>query len=71
MTLRIALLGFGIVAQGLTGIPRDKGKALQSSIGFDGRIVAISDPMKGSLYHPEGLDLNQALKVCKRHGKRI
>lgn len=69
MAHRIALLGFGVVGQGLAEILRDKGQALRSSLGFDGKIVAISDPRKGSLYHPEGLDLDQALKAVKDTGK--
>ncbi|RNB84560.1 homoserine dehydrogenase [Brevibacillus fluminis] len=68
MEHRIALLGFGVVGQGLAEILRDKSYALRSGLGFDGLIVAISDPMKGSLYHPEGLDLSQALKAVKDTG---
>jgi homoserine dehydrogenase len=69
MEHKIALLGFGTVGQGLAEILLEKGEALSSGVGFDGKIVAISDMLKGSLYHPEGLDLAQALKVVRETGK--
>ncbi|MEW9667445.1 homoserine dehydrogenase [Ammoniphilus sp. 3BR4] len=69
MAHNIALLGFGVVGQGLVEIIRDKGTALQQELGFDAKIVAISDLMKGSLYHPKGLDLNAALDAVKETGK--
>ena len=69
MTQKIALLGFGVVGQGLAEILQDKGESLRSELGFDAKIVAISDVMKGSLYHPEGLDISQVLQVVKETGK--
>lgn len=69
MTHKIALLGFGVVGQGLAEILQDKGESLRSELGFDAKIVAISDVMKGSLYHPEGLDISQVLQVVKETGK--
>lgn len=69
MTHKIALLGFGVVGQGLAEILQDKGESLHSELGFDAKIVAISDVMKGSLYHPEGLDISQVLQVVKETGK--
>lgn len=61
MTHKIALLGFGVVGQGLAEILEEKGELLRSGLGLDAKIVAISDVMKGSLYHPEGLDISIAL----------
>lgn len=69
MAQKIALLGFGVVGQGLVEIIRDKGVALENELGFDTKVVAISDLMKGSIYHPEGLDLKEALKAVKETGK--
>jgi homoserine dehydrogenase len=66
---KIALLGFGTVGQGLAEILRDKGSVLREGLGFDAKIVAISDIMKGSIYHPDGLDLEQAIRVVKEIGR--
>ncbi|WP_373233213.1 homoserine dehydrogenase [Cohnella sp.] len=69
MEHKIALLGFGIVGQGLAEIFVEKGKSLAVDIGLNAKVVAISDLMKGSLYHPEGLNLAEALRVVKETGK--
>jgi homoserine dehydrogenase len=66
---KIALLGFGVVGQGLAEIIRDRGEMLEKSLNFEAQIVAISDVMKGSLYHPDGLDISEALRVVKETGK--
>lgn len=69
MTHKLALIGFGTVGQGLAEILRDKGAALRNNLGFDGQIVAISDFIKGSLYHPGGLDIAKLLEVVQSTGK--
>jgi homoserine dehydrogenase len=69
MTHKLALIGFGTVGQGLAEILRDKGDILRQSLGFDAQIVAVSDLLKGSLYHPDGLDIGILLEVVKRTGK--
>ncbi|MGE7650741.1 homoserine dehydrogenase [Peribacillus frigoritolerans] len=69
MTHKIALLGFGVVGQGLAEILQDKRESLRSGFNFDAKIVAISDVMKGSLYDPKGLDLSLALQSVKETGK--
>lgn len=68
MTQHLALLGFGVVGQGLAEIILNKAKALKESTGFEAKIVAISDMMKGSIYHPEGIDIETALKIVKETG---
>lgn len=69
MAHKIALLGFGVVGQGLAEILLDKSESLRRGLDFDAKIVAISDVMKGSLYHPEGLDILHALQAVKEMGK--
>jgi homoserine dehydrogenase len=69
MEHKLALIGFGVVGQGLAEILRDKGESLRNSLDFNAKIVAISDVMKGSLYDPDGLDLDVLLKVVKETGK--
>lgn len=55
-TYRIALIGFGNVGQGLAQIIAERHKLLADKFGVNLLIVAVSDPIKGSLYHPEGFD---------------
>ncbi|MGG1401415.1 homoserine dehydrogenase [Bacillus salipaludis] len=69
MTHKIALLGFGVVGQGFAEILQEKGEWLRSGLGFNAKIVAISDFVKGSLYHPEGLDIAEVLQAVKNTGK--
>ncbi|MFC2949415.1 homoserine dehydrogenase [Virgibacillus sediminis] len=68
MAHKLAFIGFGVVGQGLAEILRDKKEELLQGEGFEAEIVAISDLMKGSIYHPNGLDIDTALKVLKETG---
>lgn len=68
MAHKLAFIGFGVVGQGLAEILRDKKEALKQNEGFEAEIVAISDLMKGSIYHPKGLDIDLALQVLKETG---
>lgn len=52
---RLALIGFGNVGQGFAQILRDQGTELARQFDIDLKIVAVSDPLKGSVYQPEGL----------------
>lgn len=69
MAHKLGLIGFGTVGQGLAEVLRDKGPALRETVGFEGQIVAVSDMLKGALYHPAGLDVATLLEVVKRTGK--
>lgn len=68
MSHNIALLGFGVVGQGLVEILELKGSSMFDDLGVAVNIVAISDVVKGSLYHPQGLDLSQLLQAVKETG---
>ncbi len=68
MAHKLAFIGFGVVGQGLAEILRDKKEVLKQDEGFESEIVAISDLMKGSIYHPNGLDIDTALNVLKETG---
>jgi homoserine dehydrogenase len=68
MAHKLAFIGFGVVGQGLAEILRDKKEALKNNEGFEAAIVAISDLMKGSIYHPNGLDIDTVLSVLKETG---
>ncbi|MEE8340842.1 MAG: homoserine dehydrogenase [Candidatus Neomarinimicrobiota bacterium] len=70
MKTRIALIGFGTVGQGLCEILLSKKEYLKSKYGFEARIVAISDVVKGAVYCEEGLDIQQCLNLVKS-GKNL
>jgi len=69
MTHKIALIGFGTVGQGFAEILRDRGSMLRDTLGFEARIVAVSDMLKGAVYHPDGLDVARLLEVVQSTGK--
>lgn len=59
--MKLALIGFGTVGQGLAEILRDKGAELETQFGFRGDIVAVATQRRGTLYHPDGLDIDDLL----------
>ena len=65
MKHKLALIGFGTVGQGLCEILINKKSELKENHDFDWEIVAVSDLLKGSVYCPEGLDVNQLLDLVK------
>lgn len=70
MSHRIALVGCGTVGLGFLKILRDKGAHLKSAYGFDAKIVAVSDKLKGSVLSDKGIDL-KALVAHVEAGKNI
>lgn len=69
MTHKLAMVGFGGVGQGLADILHQKKRFLKENLGFEADIVAISDMQKGSIYHPEGLNIEKALEIIQETGK--
>lgn len=65
---KIALIGFGVVGQAFTEIVRDKHATLLEKYGLDPVIVAISGRSKGSIYDPDGLDLDVLLEKFRETG---
>jgi len=61
MEHKIGLIGCGTVGQGLLQILHDKKGYLRDAFGFEARVVAISDKLKGTLLAPEGLDIPTVL----------
>ena len=55
-TVRLGLIGFGNVGQGLAQILKESHADYLSTYGLDFQITAISDALKGNLYDPRGLD---------------
>lgn len=64
--MKLALIGFGTVGQGLAEILRDKGAELETQFGFRGDIVAVATARRGTLYHPDGLDINDLLMAIEK-----
>src|SRR5579859_138134 len=67
-TVRVALIGFGNVGQGLVEIFRTRQRALEEDNGFQATVVAVRTAHRGALYHPDGLESDALLKAI-RSGK--
>lgn len=67
-TYRLALIGFGNVGQGLAQILKEEGDYFAQKYGAQFQIVAISDFVKGSLYDPDGLDIDALLHAVREGG---
>jgi homoserine dehydrogenase len=70
MNIKLAFIGYGTVAQGLTEILLEKEKMIREKYALDIKVVAISDFMKGSVTDEEGLNLREILSLAK-HGKSL
>ena len=68
MRHQLALIGFGTVAQGFVEILLRKDQVLREDYGMEFTVVAITDPLKGSLYDPEGLDLSAVMNAMEATG---
>lgn len=69
MAHKLAFIGFGVVGQGLVEILIDKNERLRKKENFTSELVAVCDKMKGSIYHPDGLDMEKVLEVVRTTGK--
>lgn len=65
---KIGYVGFGNVGQGLARILVNKREALKDRYGFEYSVTFISDPLKGSLFNPNGIDIASALAVLDKTG---
>ena len=59
-------MGFGNVGQGLAQILIDRGDWLKEHFGVRFPIVAVSDPLKGSCYDPDGLHVPDLLASVRK-----
>ncbi|RZN48249.1 homoserine dehydrogenase [archaeon] len=59
--LRLAMIGLGVVGSGLLRLLDEKRAVLESDYGLTYDVVAVCDKMRGSIYDPEGLDLETVL----------
>ena len=63
--MRLLLLGFGTVGQGLAELLIDKKDVLRKQYGLTCKVVGIADMLKGSIYKPSGINLEAALAKVK------
>src|SRR5512136_2987260 len=70
MEYKIGLIGCGTVAQGLLEILESKADSLKERYGFEAKVVAISDKLKGSVLAAEGIQIKKLLDLL-RQGKRV
>jgi homoserine dehydrogenase len=68
--MRLILLGFGTVGQGLAELLLAKKTSLSRDYGFKPVVVGIADMQKGSIANPKGIDLKRALELAKK-GKSL
>ncbi|MCP3030927.1 homoserine dehydrogenase [Halobacillus sp. A1] len=68
MTTNIAFIGFGGVGQALAEILLEREQSLQKQYGLDTKIVAVADMKKGSVYHPDGLDVKELIACVREKG---
>jgi len=66
--VRLGLIGFGNVGQGLAQILAESAADYAAARGLELRIVAVSDALKGSVYAPEGLDAARLLEKISADG---
>ena len=62
--MKLLLIGFGTVGQGLAELLIEKKLELKRNHGLDCSVVGISDMLKGSCYDPDGIDLEAALATA-------
>lgn len=63
-TYRLILVGFGNVGQGFAQILREQAEELAAQ-GLQALIVAVSDPLKGSVYRPAGFSPAELLDTVQ------
>ncbi len=68
MKFRLALVGFGRVAQSLARILIEKTPHLSREFDFDCKVVAIADATKGSVMNRKGLRLEKLLSLAQKEG---
>ncbi len=67
-THRLALIGFGTVGQAFANVVQLKQAEMKKRYHCALQIVAVSSLSKGSLYHPDGLDITALLDTVKTSG---
>lgn len=63
--MRLALIGLGTVGQGFVEIIQAKAPELRQRYGADLKLAAVATRSKGTLMHPDGLDLAALLAAAQ------
>lgn len=63
--MKLLLIGFGVVGQGLAQILRDKADELKRKHNFAPQIIGVATASKGALYRPNGLDISALLRAAE------
>ena len=66
--VRLGLIGFGNVGQGLAQILKESAAEYWQTYGLDLKIVAVVDNLKGNAYDPAGLDADLLLQKVAADG---
>ncbi|MEO0596163.1 MAG: homoserine dehydrogenase [Chloroflexota bacterium] len=61
--MKLMLIGFGVVGQGLVEILHDKKETLEAQHGFSPQVVGVATGSRGFLYNAKGLSLSTLLDV--------
>jgi homoserine dehydrogenase len=64
--MRIVIVGFGTVGQGLAELLIEKRDELEETLGFEPLVVGVCDALKGSCESDDGLDLELILETVQR-----
>lgn len=66
--IRLAFIGFGNVAQGLTQILQEQEETYAKKFGVQFLITAIADPIKGNAFNPDGISPANLLEAAQKPG---
>lgn len=64
--MKLMLIGFGVVGQGLAKILHDKTKTLKEKYCFEPKIVGVATGSRGILYNSTGLSIPKLLEANKQ-----
>ena len=67
--MKLLLLGFGTVGQGLAELLIKKESELRDKYGLKCQVIGIADMLKGSILNNKGIDLKAALEKVKSGGQ--
>lgn len=62
--VRLSLIGFGIVGQGLAELLHTKREQLRREFGLEVRLVSVANARHGFIYREEGLDIPTLLELA-------
>lgn len=64
--MKIMMIGFGVVGQGLAKILNEKAHDLKDKYGFEPMIVGVATHSRGILYHAKGLSIPALLDAAEK-----